>query len=125
MTSFVAAVQDAERAQTIADLRAARAELVRRGWTKDAFVDPEEGRVCALGAIGAASVEGFMLMTYDDQSNALVDLRPDRVIAVLTAKLHELHPNREVEVFNDDRETTYQDVLDLFDKTLAELGGLG
>lgn len=119
MTSFVAAVQDAERAQLIVDLKAARRELVARGRCREKFVDDD--KVCTLGAVGMAVVCGFTEMTDDAREAALYfDPRCNRVRRALSNLLGEWA----VEDFNDASDTTDQDVLDLFDKTLADLGGL-
>lgn len=121
MTSFVAAVQDAERAQLIVDLKAARRELVARGRCTHALIKGEQ--VCLLGALGIATVVGFTSLTEPDQWRALYrrdDARPTRARDALTRQI-----NRPLWAFNDDKTHTDQDVLDLFDKTLADLGGLG
>jgi hypothetical protein len=123
MTSFVAALEDAERAQLIRDLKAARDVLVTRGRCVGAFVVGE--RVCTLGAIGVATTEGFAQMDLEEQAAAIFcDRRPKWAEAALRAHLFAGPYGGEVFLFNDDLKTTDQDVLDLFDKTLADLGGL-
>lgn len=123
MTDFVAALEDAERAQLIADLKAARAELVARGRCMGDFV--RDGKVCALGAIGVATTEGFIQMDREARAAAVFcDRRPKRAEAALRARLFTDPDDGEVFVWNDDLNTTDQDVLDLFDKTLADIGGL-
>lgn len=128
MTTFAAAVESAQSAQLIADLKAARAELVARGRCRGVPVHPD-GRVCIIGAIGAGMYEDFTGLAEEAQYNALYQDRPRRVRSALSAHLPEnLHVDSwvddEVAAFNDCRATTDQDVLDLFDKTLANLGGL-
>jgi hypothetical protein len=122
MTSFVAAVEDAERAQLIVDLKVARRELVARGRCRGTLLDRSTGAVCAMGAVSVATIEGFdQLATSDDwcsaQSASARFLRAER-------QLSRYAPNGSVETFNDSPATIDQDVLDLFDKTLANLGGL-
>lgn len=125
MTSFVAAVEDAERAQLIVDLKAARAALVTRGRCRGQFV--KDDKVCAIGAIGVATLEGFEHEDSDSQYETTCrDVRLIRAVNALARRLSVLHPDAvNVWRFNDDLLTTDQDVLDLFDKTLADLGGLG
>jgi hypothetical protein len=116
--SFVAAVEDAERAQLIADLKAARAELVARGRCRGELVDAD-GKVCAIGAIAVATVDGFMEISLASREISLGEQRPNRCLTALEAHLPDV-----ISAFNDNSATTDQDVLDLFDKTLADLGGL-
>ena len=109
------------------DLKAARAE-VEKGWCKRTFGD-SEGNVCTRGAVNTAvSGDPFALYaavvepaTMDDwwerQAAACEQLRKHIPPAAVTG----LEPIAE---FNDAPTTTKQDVLNLFDKALADLGGL-
>lgn len=120
--------------QLIDDLKAARQELVTRGrCTKDLVSD--DGRVCALGAVGVAVVENFIEMhTYDDVAAfAEVEFLNDRTRAVVQALCDHLPVLETLDHgvyteplwrFNDKQSTTDRDVLNLFDKALADLGGL-
>lgn len=121
MTDFTAAVETAERAQLITDLKAARRELVKRGRCRNELV--EDGKVCVLGAVGVATTEGFISLDGVYRIMVLNDPRPRRVRAALEDKLGGRNGGW-VEAFNDDETITDQDVLDLFDKTLADIGGL-
>lgn len=120
------ALQDAERAQLIADLKAARAELVARGRCRRQLVG--DGRVCAMGAVGAATVDGFVdLPTEDEQFDALHHSpraqRARTALEVHTLDVDRLGAYGGVMLFNDHPTTTDLDVLDLFDKTIFDLGG--
>lgn len=96
---------------TIADdLRAARA-LVERGWFKGWLTDGQ--RVCAVGALNIACNGSAAGIPLDDWE------RRDAAAALLRQ-----HLTQEIAYFNDDPETTKQDVLNLFDKALADLGAL-
>jgi hypothetical protein len=90
------------------DLKGAR-ERVEKGWCKHRLRDGQ-GNVCAVGAI--------CLQTGAEM--------PARHPAA--AQLRKFLPKEfggEIADFNDARSTTKEDVLMLFDKALADLGGLG
>lgn len=102
--------------QLISDLQGAR-EIVRGHWHKGALSDGH-GNFCAVGAI-RQSITGQPTVTM-----ATPEL--SRVIAAesaVSAKLTEEH-SFSIADFNDAPATVQQDVLNLFDKALAELGGL-
>ena len=122
MSTFAAAVEQAERAQLIADLKAARSELVTRGRTGGEFVDHETGAVCALGAVGFATVDDFDMRHECGYGALSVTPRALKVWHTLRGFLPE--GAIDVDTFNDTEGTTGQDVLDLFDKALADLGGM-
>lgn len=73
-------------------------------------------RVCAVTAVIDASYTLDLSLGDTEEVLAFVDGR------VSTPKRGYLRP---LARFNDDSKTTRQDVVDLFDKALAELGGLG
>ena len=127
MTTWSAAVDTAERAQTIRDLQAARTELVLRGRCTHTLID-DGGRVCALGAVGIASVEGFLELD-EGHREASLDvvpraIRAQHALAACLLPLKSAGDRAVVWRFNDAGRTTDRDVLDLFDKALAELGGM-
>lgn len=99
----------------VEDLRNAKRELLRRGWTQG-ILESGDGRVCAVGAINRAT------------DSCKMDARTHAVQQQLTVYLDadcfktELVP---LAAFNDRPDTTMQDVVNLFDKALADLGGLG
>lgn len=121
----------------IDDLKAAKAELVTRGRHTGSLVGPY-GRICLLGAIGAATLENFLAFATHNPREAFSDLaseqRPRAVVGALLPHVGrplwggytegEPDPTEWLWAFNDDKATTDQDVLDLFDKALADLGGL-
>lgn len=103
---------------TIADdLVRARSELVARGWCKHVLQD-YEGNICALGAVHMAIIGRSDLSFNDDGFERCTDAQ-----RVLAAVLEDRFL-KSVSAFNDDIDTTQQDVLNLFDKALAELGAL-
>jgi hypothetical protein len=109
-----------EREQLISDLKAARAVLVKRGRCQHTRI-AGDGTVCVKGAIGIATVFGFAAMRgHGKQEAALAEDRPWNT----TRALEQYLDGRYVWEFNDDPATTDQDVLNLFDKALAGLGGL-
>jgi hypothetical protein len=123
--------------ELIDDLKAARAELSSRGRQRGALIG-HHGQVCLLGAIGAATLEGFVDLATYNPCEAMSDLvsqeRPQAVVQALLPYLDappwdggtygHCDPTEWVWAFNDDRKTTDEDVLALFDKALANLGGL-
>jgi hypothetical protein len=109
-----------EREQLISDLKAARAVLVKRGRCKGTRI-AGDGSVCVKGAIGVATVFGFAAMRGNGlQDAALAEDRPWNT----TRALEKYLGGRFVWEFNDDPATTDQDVLELFEKALADLGGM-
>lgn len=124
MNDFAAALEEAERAQTIADLKAARDVLVTRGRCRDRLLDIDTGRVCLLGALCMASLDGFEQEYRDGVGVHEYMTRPTRARHALEKQLCSIGFELPVFFFNDTEETTDQDVLDLIDKTLAGLGGL-
>ena len=100
----------------IEDLRAAK-DIVAKGWYRG-WVTDGKGNYCAVGALN--KVSGFM-----DAESPIPEhlcLRRDQAYEVLRAYLPV--PYREVAEYNDAKSTTHQDILNLFDKALADLGGL-
>lgn len=118
-----------ETAQAIADLKAARAELVARGRCQGSLVK-EDGQVCARGAIGVALNPDFETKYLSEEKTPIgtdawtYTFITQRWYNVHHAIRRHLPDGTWIEQFNDAPTTTDQDVLDLFDKTLAELGGL-
>lgn len=123
-----------DRQQVIADLKAARQELVTRGRNVGQRV-AHDGRVCALGAIAVAVVEDFSQLYLNNAKDVYgyrwcTELRNPRIAAAEAALIpHVPNPvygswNHSISAFNDRVDTTDADVLNLFEKALAELGGL-
>lgn len=128
----------------IADIQTVRNVLATRGRTTGTLFDPHSGKVCMIGAIGVATREDFLALAAHDESEAhrevALSSRSVRVLETLGQYVDE-SPGEETEGaylsrgylmgerlwrFNDRRaSTTDQDVFDLLDKALANLGGLG
>lgn len=116
--------------QLITDLKAARAELVKRGRCRGRLVT-ESGQVCARGATAVVAADKFEALylsrakdAQGDQSWTYELTTPRARLAEQALRRHLPGPYRGIESFNDDLRTTDQDVLNLFDKALADLGGL-
>jgi hypothetical protein len=116
--------------QLVNDLQASKAELVRRGWRQGGLV-AHDGRVCALGAVGCALVQDYENYTYPCHRYLPFqkDPRASAVVQALASHLERRGIGGEDEVDrifikNDHPDTTLQDIYDLFDKALAEAGGL-
>lgn len=103
MTSSVAVVKI---------LQSARAE-VAKGWCKNQLED-QDGNVCVVGAIHRADL---------GSARALTCLTLDGAHAFEEVQAHVPRGER-LDLYNNAKTTEKQDVLDLFDKTLADLGGL-
>lgn len=99
--------------EVIKDLKAAR-EVVSRGWHKGSESDGK-GNFCALAAVSIATGGSYDEITDHKRFQMVVDA----LLSRLGSKV-----KHDVAAFNDDPETTHQDVLNLFDKALADLGGL-
>lgn len=118
-----------EDEQLIADLKAARAEIETRGWCKCDLFQPHTGRVCAVGALAVIQTPG---LTATEFWRAPLDYISTPRVRAGIAALAENVPLRDpyskfvgsrsmVEDYNDSH--TEQDVLDLYSKTIANLGG--
>lgn len=128
MNGWASAVEAAEQKQLIADLKEARAQLIARGWCRGDFLAPD-GSVCALGAVRTA-----IDPTYNrGYWNSVIDMAGGRYVNAQRALEDHLPVTSgrcavgrcgHVDCFNDRAASDAQDVLDLFDKTLADLGGL-
>jgi hypothetical protein len=97
------------------DLKTARQHLVERGWNQGGLING--GRVCAMGALNLACWGEVR-----PGLNADVDRRGPAFAAL--AKHVPSEFGDEVAMFNDAPTTEFEDVLNLFDKALAELGAL-
>lgn len=100
----------------IEDLKAAR-QHVERGWMQGKLTD-YNGNVCAMGAVSIAA--GMRIGSMVSHT-----MEWDRHQAQYEALMKQIPEGFfDVAAFNDDPATTKQDVLNLFDKALAELGGM-
>lgn len=104
--------------QLIADLTAARAE-VEKGWRKNGFEDGA-GNVCAVGAINRVTF-GCAALGIIPRGAPQRLSRRNVAYDALRAKVPS---DISVPEYNDDPATTRQEILNLFDKALADLGGL-
>lgn len=101
--------------QLIADLKTAR-DIVQHHWCPRGLHD-DDGNVCIVGALNLATCG---VVNWMDAPAGY-----DRLIAaghVLEAHL----PSHAADLvsFNDSVDTTHDDVMTLFEKALADLGGL-
>lgn len=103
------------------DLRCARAQVLQRGFFKGWLVD-HDGRVCTVGAVNIACY-GSPIVAYRDGDDWS---RRDAVLNELCKHLPAGFSSLtwEIATYNDAESTTKRDILTLFDKTLASLGGL-
>ena len=119
----------------ISDLKATKRELINRGWSRGHLQDTQ-GNVCILGAIGMATQEDFSERCKISETEAFIDLtkspQANDIVATLGQYLDKTLTEEE-SGHDDFFERTYwfndhkaekQDVFDLFDKALADLGGL-
>lgn len=100
----------------IEDLKTAMA-TIDKGWYQGGLVGAEG--VCAVGALNMACAGSPV--PWGDVDWA----RRDESYKALKSHLPKDFQGREIAYFNDHPGTTKQDVLNLFEKTLADLGGLG
>jgi hypothetical protein len=99
--------------------------IVEKGWCKGRYADGK-GNFCVYGATMQAEGTGWQQITWGDWSTAQpVVYSP--AAAKASRFLDEIARQmgyRDSAKFNDDLHTTHQDVLNFFDKALAELGAL-
>ena len=95
--------------------------LVNKGWTKGAYsrqVDETHISYCLYGAVAEAWSSNTMAIEFRELANLLgktaVELFPGR--AVFRGYAH-----RTITDFNDHKDTTKEDVIQVFEKTLANL----
>lgn len=103
--------------QLIADLKATRERISPNGvgWCPCGPID-DDGHECILRAAG-------MVAIFECGAHRPVDApRYERLYKALNAHLPP--PYYHSDDYNDARHTTLQDMYDLIDKTLADLGGL-
>lgn len=84
-------------------------------WIKGEMLN--ENGCCIIGALKTADTSYFQVDRYEAERELQCHL-PGGAEAFMRGSLVPLAQ------FNDDPETTHQDVLNLFDKALADLGGL-
>jgi hypothetical protein len=108
-------MNEADRVTVAGDLANAR-EIVRTRWYKGGLTDGVN--VCAVGAI-RESITGLPTVTLSSPWF----YRCLAAEAVVQEKLPAEYEGS-IAGFNDDSETIHQDVLDLFDKALAELAAI-
>lgn len=100
---------------TVADDLTTARDIVAQHWFKGGITDGE-GNVCAMGAVNVA-VWGSPHVNVNSEYNrraAALDALADHLPAPFTS----------IPAFNDDADTRLEDVLNLFEKTLADIGGL-
>lgn len=101
----------------VEDLKAARA-IVAKGWHKGGITDGK-GNYCAVGAMNMV-LHGTAAWAWVDDGG--FRRRRDQMMDAVNAQI----PSHLVIAdYNDARSTTKQDVLDVFDKAIANLGGVG
>lgn len=87
-------------------------------WHRGNYADDSLERMCILGALGMAS----------DRANVYATVGgiefPALYRATQAVQQHIPADFEFIPQFNDDDSTTHQDVLNVLDKTLADLGGL-
>jgi hypothetical protein len=90
-------------------------------WRKGKYGDDEDG-CCILGAMGivaCGSAWAFLSAIWSGEDSSLT--RAADMVVQHTSFDPVMYT---AAVFNDDPATTHQDVLDVLDKTLADLGAL-
>jgi hypothetical protein len=86
-------------------------------WTKGKLVTTDGTAVCLIGALGRARI-GLTNAEYNAEARAEAFLQEHLPPGYDGEQL------RPLAEFNDDPLVIHQDILDLVDKTLADLGGL-
>lgn len=112
----------------VEDLQNAKRELQTHGWSQGHFMD-KDGHLCALGAIRCAlvghhAVDRVPLAGPFASTEDNVQLWDRYLAAAQALDDHLPYVGTTVPTYNDAATTTQQDILNLFDKALADLGGL-
>lgn len=111
--------------QLIDDIRASRDEMAKRGRCTG-FTQGDKGNVCAVGAIFAAVAPQFLgtpawNVMHSSRAKAVVD----ELLQYVPEHYHDLWIGEyALAAYNDTRGVTDEDLFNLFDKALANLGGL-
>ena len=105
------------RNQEVIDVLTKARELIAQGWCKGASQDGTD--YCMVGAVYKAET-GYCWLTKPGgpSSEALFAL-----MLHLPWQPNGKNAQKVIPKFNDHNTTTHADVLDVFDKTLADLGG--
>lgn len=93
-------------------------DILNTGWHKGWFSDGR-GNYCAIGACMKAAEVGLMTPEVYDAPPHESGYRG--AVSALTDKVFEMTGEGLLSEYNDDPKTTKQDMLDLFDKTIAGL----
>lgn len=93
-------------------------DILNTGWHKGWFSDGK-GNYCAIGACMKAAEVGLMTPEVFQKLPRKSGYRG--ATAALSDKLFEMTGEGELSEYNDDPKVTKQDMLDLFDKTIAGL----
>lgn len=88
-------------------------DVLAAGWCQHKYED-DDGNVCAIGAL--RRVAPNELGGYQGRGQAYFD-----ACKALNAKSYEMFGICDVSLLNDQNMTTKQDMLDIFDKTIAGL----
>lgn len=108
-------------------LQVARKVLVVSGWTRHRM-RAVNGKVCATGAVGVA-VDPAAMADSRTQNHLSENLDFAAATTALQEHLPEKYkgftksPAWDVAYYNDHIATNQDDILDLYDKTIADLGG--
>jgi hypothetical protein len=104
--------------ETVQDLQAARDILVDH-WCPTGLQDTQ-GNVCIVGALNKVifGEAHFGVRTAEEE------LLERRARSMNALREHLPNPRSQLSSWNDHKSTEHQDVLNLFDKALADLGGL-
>jgi hypothetical protein len=97
--------------------------IIEKGWCKGTYTD-QEGNFCTYGAVFQA--EGVTWHTMTGIQGVYPVISPHAAVEAnhYLRDLVQKMGYKDVPTFNDDPNTTHQDVLNFFDKALAELGAL-
>lgn len=116
------------------DIKASRDEMAKRGRCIGKTMN-QAGKVCVVGAVTAALAPELLLKTHQwTEMPAYVALESPRASAVIEELIAHLPEEFCYKIgdadiynlanFNDSRKTTDEDMFNLFDKVLADRGGL-
>jgi hypothetical protein len=89
--------------------------LRTHGWIKGSSLDVSTGKVCTVGAVCYSLAEANPVYDLGVAVNAISLLRSKLPSSVYS------YPETDIAAYNDDPNTTQQDIENLFEKTIADL----
>jgi hypothetical protein len=109
--------------RTASDILAEAKAILERGWCKGAL--EKDGSFCALGAVDMATVGSTSFDLTELSIDHPLFAPRTNATSTLRALAKELTGKASIADYNNDPSTTHQDVLNWFDKAIAQADEMG